>query len=137
MVFGLGLALSLAHVQRAVAQQNPVTAIDIALEPDATMMQHAKAANARLLKSFPRALRWMRRTNRTSLFAAVRQSIAFFQTSDSRRQDHQDLGKFSTWIKWATPTAETLLPSVLSARNACISGSTFTARDRHNDHRRQ
>ena len=33
---------------------NSVTAIDIALEPDATMLQHAKAANARLLKSFPK-----------------------------------------------------------------------------------
>jgi 2'-5' RNA ligase len=40
--------------QGAVAQQNPVTAIDIALEPDATMIEHAKAANARLLKSFPK-----------------------------------------------------------------------------------
>jgi hypothetical protein len=39
--------------QDAAAQQNPVTAIDIALEPDATMVQHAIAANARLLKSFP------------------------------------------------------------------------------------
>jgi 2'-5' RNA ligase len=39
--------------QGAVAQQNPVTAIDIALEPDATMVQHAMAANARLLQSFP------------------------------------------------------------------------------------
>ena len=43
-----------ALVQGAVAQQNPVTAIDIALEPDATMMQHAKADNARLLASFPK-----------------------------------------------------------------------------------
>ena len=51
---GLGLALGLAFAQGAVAQQNPVTAIDIALEPDATMLQHAKDANARLLKSFPR-----------------------------------------------------------------------------------
>jgi 2'-5' RNA ligase len=50
---GLGLVLALAFAQEAVAQQNPVTAIDIALEPDATMMQHAKDANARLLKSFP------------------------------------------------------------------------------------
>jgi len=33
---------------------NPVTAIDIALEPDATMVRHAMAANARLLKSFPK-----------------------------------------------------------------------------------
>jgi hypothetical protein len=50
---GLGLALAIAFTQGAVAQQNPVTAIDIALEPDATMVQHAMAANARLLKSFP------------------------------------------------------------------------------------
>jgi 2'-5' RNA ligase len=51
---GLGLALALAFAQEAVAQQNPVIAIDIALEPDATMIQHAMAANARLLKSFPK-----------------------------------------------------------------------------------
>jgi 2'-5' RNA ligase len=51
---GLGLALALAFAQESVAQQNPVTAIDIALEPDATMLQHAMAANARLLKSFPK-----------------------------------------------------------------------------------
>ena len=31
-----------------------MTAIDIALEPDATMLQHARDANARLLKSFPK-----------------------------------------------------------------------------------
>ncbi len=52
--FGLGLALSFVFVRGAFAQQNPVTAIDIALEPDATMVQHAKDANARLLKSFPK-----------------------------------------------------------------------------------
>jgi len=51
---GLGLGLSVALVPGAAAQQNPVTAIDIALEPDATMIQHAQAANARLLKSFPK-----------------------------------------------------------------------------------
>src|SRR5580698_662942 len=33
--------------------ESQVTAIDVALEPDATMMQHAQAANARLLKVFP------------------------------------------------------------------------------------
>ena len=38
---GLGLGLAIALVQGAVAQQNPVTAIDIALEPDATIIQHA------------------------------------------------------------------------------------------------
>ena len=51
---GLGLGLAAAFVQGAVAQQNPATAIDIALEPDATMVQHATAANVRLLKSFPK-----------------------------------------------------------------------------------
>jgi 2'-5' RNA ligase len=51
---GLGLALVLGFAQGAVAQQNPVTAIDIALEPDATMIQHAKDANARLRTSFPK-----------------------------------------------------------------------------------
>ena len=30
------------------------TAIDILLDPDATMLQHAQAANARLLKAFPK-----------------------------------------------------------------------------------
>src|SRR5262245_48107855 len=51
---GLELALALTFAQGSVAQQNLVTAIDIALEPDATMVQHATAANARLLKSFPK-----------------------------------------------------------------------------------
>jgi len=34
-------------------EQAPVTAIDILLEPDATMLQHAEANNARLLKVYP------------------------------------------------------------------------------------
>jgi len=51
---GVGLGLMLASTLASVAQQNPVTAIDIALEPDATMVQHAMAANARLLKDFPK-----------------------------------------------------------------------------------
>ncbi|HUN39143.1 MAG TPA: 2'-5' RNA ligase family protein [Acetobacteraceae bacterium] len=50
---GLGLGLAVAVVQGTVAQENPVTAIDIALEPDATMIQHATDANTRLRKSFP------------------------------------------------------------------------------------
>ena len=54
MSMGLTSAAMLASGQGAVAQQSPVTAVDIALEPDATMMQHANAANARLLKSFPK-----------------------------------------------------------------------------------
>jgi hypothetical protein len=42
------------QAQAATMQENPVTAINIALEPDATMIQHAKAANARLLRNFPK-----------------------------------------------------------------------------------
>lgn len=42
-------------VQRRLsqAQENPVTAIDIALKPNAAMVQRAEADNARLLKAYP------------------------------------------------------------------------------------
>src|SRR5208337_2796611 len=36
-----------------MAEENAVAAIDIALEPDATMMRRAQADNARLLNLFP------------------------------------------------------------------------------------
>jgi len=39
--------------------------------------------------------------------------IACIQTSDNRRGDHADLGKSTSWIKWARPTAEAL-------RQACL-----------------
>jgi len=39
--------------QAAPAAQSDVTAIDILLDPDATMVEHATAANAKLLQSFP------------------------------------------------------------------------------------
>jgi type III restriction enzyme len=39
--------------------------------------------------------------------------VACFQTSDSRHEDHRDLGNHTTWVKWATPTAEAL-------RQACL-----------------
>ena len=53
VVFAL-CAATIIGVTSATAQQNPVTAIDIALEPDATMIQRAQADNARLLKAFPK-----------------------------------------------------------------------------------
>jgi hypothetical protein len=40
--------------QASAAKQNDVTAIDILLDPDAMMIQHATAANARLLQNFPK-----------------------------------------------------------------------------------
>ena len=40
--------------QANAAADNKITAIDILLEPDAVMLQHAEANNARLLKVFPK-----------------------------------------------------------------------------------
>ena len=39
--------------------------------------------------------------------------IALFQTSDCRNDTYEDLGRYSTWVKWAIPTAEAL-------RQACL-----------------
>jgi hypothetical protein len=49
------LALLLGTARPSTADEpNAVTAIDILLEPDATMVKHAEAANERLLKEFPK-----------------------------------------------------------------------------------
>jgi len=50
----IGLGALFGHAGTSAGQENPVTAVDIALEPDATMIEHAKADNARLLKVFPK-----------------------------------------------------------------------------------
>ena len=34
--------------------------------------------------------------------------IGCFQTSDNRQEDHGNLGVYTTWVKWAVPTAEAL-----------------------------
>ena len=51
---GIVFGLLLGYAEMSSAKQTPITAIDIALEPDATMIQHAEAANARLLKAYPK-----------------------------------------------------------------------------------
>ncbi len=51
---GICLASLLSYVGASGAQQTPVTAIDIGLEPDATMVHHAEAVNARLRSVFPK-----------------------------------------------------------------------------------
>jgi 2'-5' RNA ligase len=53
-VLGGLAALPASRFTTARAQPMPVTAVDIALEPDATMIQHAMADNGRLLKEFPK-----------------------------------------------------------------------------------
>jgi 2'-5' RNA ligase superfamily len=49
----LAIVILFGAANQPHAQQNPVTAIDVALEPDATMIQHARANNTRLLKTYP------------------------------------------------------------------------------------
>jgi hypothetical protein len=48
--------------------------------------------------------------------------IACIQTSDTRRDDHTTLGGPSTWLKWATPTAEAI-------RQACLAQESRVAHD--------
>ncbi len=52
----LAMAAGNAHTRGADSSANPdaVTAIDILLEPDATMLKHCDANNARLLKVYPK-----------------------------------------------------------------------------------
>jgi 2'-5' RNA ligase len=54
-VLTIGVLASLPGILQLLraGEPNSVTAVDILLEPDATMIEHAKAANQRLLKSFP------------------------------------------------------------------------------------
>src|SRR5207249_5963212 len=56
LIGAMACAVALAGGQAlaADAKPNEITAIDILLEPDATMVQHAQAVNERLLKVFPK-----------------------------------------------------------------------------------
>jgi 2'-5' RNA ligase len=54
LVLGIGLGSLPIYAQASRLAPEPVTAIDIALEPDATMIHHAEAVNARLRKDFPK-----------------------------------------------------------------------------------
>jgi len=77
-------------VQRRLshAQENPVTAIDIAQEPDATMVRQAEADNARLLKVYPEgfALDATHHAHITMLQQFVRTSDLDIATRRSRRR---------------------------------------------------
>jgi 2'-5' RNA ligase len=54
VALGIGLASLFGYAGSLSASEKPVTAIDIVLEPDAAMVQRAEAANARLLKVYPK-----------------------------------------------------------------------------------
>jgi len=72
MVYALAMLGRNVHAQppSPAADQDDVTAIDILLEPDATMIQHAEAVNAGLLKVFPKGF---------ALDASHRPHISMFQ----------------------------------------------------------
>jgi hypothetical protein len=50
----IDIVVTFGAAEHASTQDSPVTAIDIDLEPDRTMVGHAEAANAALLKNFPK-----------------------------------------------------------------------------------
>src|SRR6059058_6687559 len=76
MAYALAMHGANAAAQQVAlaAEQAPVTAIDILLEPDATMLQHSEANNARLLKIYPKgfALDALHRPHITMLQCFVR-----------------------------------------------------------------
>jgi hypothetical protein len=85
----LSVLLGDAHPVLA-AEPSAITAIDILLEPDATMLRHAEADNARLLKIFPKGFslnathrphitivqRFVRTDNLDKVFAAAENVFA-------------------------------------------------------------
>ena len=65
-IFG-AFSMSLASLLGASrAQENAVTAIDILLEPDTTMVRRAQADNARLLNAYPKGFARTQPTSRIS-----------------------------------------------------------------------
>ena len=54
-------------------------------------------------------------------------SIALISTSDNRFEDGRHLGQFSTWIKWAEPTAEALRQACLAKEIKNITNRTGIA----------
>lgn len=49
-------------------------------------------------------------------------SIALISTSDNRYEDGREFGKYSTWIKWAEPTAEAI-------KQACLAKESRISQD--------
>ncbi len=84
------LAVLLGHSATSNAKESPVTAIDVLLEPDSTMLQHAKTNNARLLAVYPKGFaldathrphitmiqRFVRTADLDKVYAAVHKVLA-------------------------------------------------------------
>lgn len=103
----LGLRPHAALAQTASEASSAVTAIDIALEPDATMLQHANALNARLHGNFPKGYsldathrphvtllqRFVRTADLPKVYAAVQKMMTEYNMAswkfDAFKIDHQ------------------------------------------------
>ncbi len=88
--FGLAAQFSFADAAAPGVARDSVTAVDVALEPDATMMDRARADNGRLLENFPKGFalddthhahvtvlqRFVRTTDLDKVYAAVAAAMA-------------------------------------------------------------
>jgi hypothetical protein len=96
---GLMAVLALLLALPAFAQQTPgITALDILLEPDATMLKHAEANNARLLKAYPKGFaldalhrphitliqRFVRTADLDKVYAAAEKVLASANVNDMK-----------------------------------------------------
>src|SRR5438046_5087502 len=103
LALGTGRATALNTEPAAKADPNEITAIDILLEPDATMVQHAEAVNERLLKVFPKGFsldashrphitlvqRFVRTENPDQVYAAVGKVCASAKVNTLQVEDFQ------------------------------------------------
>lgn len=106
------LGLWLGYLQPVAAADNKIIAINIALDPDAAMANHAKTANARMLLSYPAGFaldashaphitllqRYVRTENLANIFKAVDKVLAGEEDVKSLRLTAARYS-FSPWDK--------------------------------------
>jgi hypothetical protein len=129
------VALAGGNALAAAAKSNEITAIDILLEPDATMIQHATDTNDRLLKVYPKGFsldashrphitlvqRFVRTRNLDKVYAAVGKVFATSNVTDLKLEafkyyyiPDKDLGLSGIVIK-PTPALLKLEQKVIDA----------------------
>src|SRR5258705_1088219 len=129
------VALAGGPARAADAKPNEITAIDILLQPDATMVKHATATNERLLKVFPKGFaldashrphvtlvqRFVRTENLDKVYAAVGKVFASANVTGLKLEafkyyyiPDKDLGVSGIVIK-PTPELLTLEKQVIDA----------------------
>jgi hypothetical protein len=124
IVFGFGTQV--AYAQLSHEAQPAVTAIDIALEPDATMLQHASALNARLRGHFAKGYaldathrphvtmlqRYVRTADLAKVYAAVRKIKAEYDMAawkfDAFKIDHAVWSGLAVTVILAKPPQKVL-----------------------------